>query len=229
MKILGVITARGGSKGVPRKNLKELCGKALLEYTIDSAIHAITLSRIILSTDDPEIAEAGYKYGVDIPFMRPAELAKDDTPTLPVLQHAVRILEEKGEKYDAVCLLQPTNPLRTSVQIDACSNLLINQEADSVVTITPIPHNHNPYWAYSQREDGALYLCMGGKEPIPRRQLLPQTFYRDGTIYITRRDVLIMENSLYGTRLMGYVLNTEESVCIDSYDDLAKAERYLSK
>src|SRR5262249_44411537 len=112
MRVLGLIPARGGSKGVPRKNLKLLCGQPLLLYTAREALASHKLSRVILSTEDPEIAAVGRQHGLEVPFMRPPELAEDSTPTLPVAQHAIRWMEQSGERFDALCLLQPTNPLR---------------------------------------------------------------------------------------------------------------------
>ena len=120
LRVLGIIPARGGSKGIPRKNIRRLAGKPLLQYSAQAALGARRLARTILSTEDPEIAEVGRTCGLEVPFLRPPELARDDTPTLPVLQHAVRTLEAAGDHYDAVCLLQPTNPFRQSHDIDAC-------------------------------------------------------------------------------------------------------------
>src|ERR1041384_5143897 len=111
MRVLGLIPARGGSKGVPRKNIRLLAGKPLLQYTAEAALSARKLARVILTTDDEEIAETGRQCGLEVPFLRPAELAQDDTPTLPVMQHVVDWLEKQGEAYEAICLLQPTNPL----------------------------------------------------------------------------------------------------------------------
>src|SRR6266516_4625509 len=111
-RVLGIITARGGSKGIPRKNIRLLGAKPLLQYTAEAAFGAKRLARVILSTEDEEIADVGRQCGLEVPFLRPSALARDDTPTLPVLQHAVRALEEGGESYDAICLLQPTNPFR---------------------------------------------------------------------------------------------------------------------
>jgi CMP-N-acetylneuraminic acid synthetase len=111
-RVLGLIPARAGSKGVPRKNLKLLCGKPLLEYTAEAALAASRLSRVILSTEDEEIAEAGRRCGLEVPFLRPSELAADESPMLPVAQHAMGRLESAGDRFDALCLLQPTNPLR---------------------------------------------------------------------------------------------------------------------
>ncbi|HEX2639627.1 MAG TPA: acylneuraminate cytidylyltransferase family protein, partial [Pyrinomonadaceae bacterium] len=146
MRTLGIIPARGGSKGVPRKNIKLLCGKPLLAYTAESALAAKRLTRVILTTEDPEIAAVGEKLGLDIPFMRPADLAHDNTPTLPVVVHAVETLEQMGETYDAVCLLQPTNPLRRPEEIDGCIDLLVRTGADSVFTVLRVPDTYNPKW-----------------------------------------------------------------------------------
>ena len=124
MTVVGIVPARGGSKGIPRKNIAPLLGKPLLAYTAEAALAARRLARVILSTDDDEIAEVGRRCGLEVLFMRPPELARDDTPMLPVVQHAVRWLEERGDRYDAVCLLQPTNPLRrpgTSMPASNCS------------------------------------------------------------------------------------------------------------
>ena len=148
MQVLGVVTARGGSKGVPRKNIRLLGGKPLLVWTAEAAKAARRLARAILSTDDEEIAAVGRAAGLDVPFLRPAELADDHSPTLAVLQHAVRWLEERGERYDAVCLLQPTNPLRTAVTIDACIARLVDTAADAVVTVLRVPAEYNPHWVY---------------------------------------------------------------------------------
>jgi CMP-N-acetylneuraminic acid synthetase len=226
-RVLGIVTARGGSKGIPHKNLALLCGKPLLQYTAEAALAATTLSKVILSTDDPEIAEVGRSCGLAVPFMRPANLAKDDTPTLPVLQHAVHFFEKKGERYEAVCLLQPTNPLRQSAHIDACVQLLFEQAVEAVVTVLSVPHEYNPHWVYFCRSDKTLYLSTGEKEPLSRRQLLPPAFCREGSIYVTRRDVLMEQNSLYGEKVVGYELNPKTSVNINSFEDLHQAEKLL--
>lgn len=227
--VLGIITARGGSKGIPRKNLALLDGKPLLQYTAECALAARSLSRVILSTDDREIAKIGRRCGLDVPFIRPQELARDETPTLPVLQHAVRFLEDQGERYDAICLLQPTNPLRKPEWIEDCVRLLFEKDADAVVTVLPVPHEYNPHWVYFRRDDGTLYLSTGEQEPLPRRQLLPPAFHREGSVYVTRRDVLMERNSLYGERVLGYLLDPEETVNIDGPEDLARAEALLRR
>lgn len=227
MNVLGVIPARGGSKGVPRKNARLLCGKPLLAYTAESALAALRLSRVVLSTDDEEIAAIGRACGLDVPFMRPPELATDQAPMLPVVQHVIRWTEERGERFDAVCLLQPTNPLRRAADIDACIELLEKSGSDSVVTVLPVPKEHHPYWVYLQGPSGILKLSNGATEPLPRRQQLPAAFHREGSVYVTRRDVVMEKNSLYGTDLRGYPLNARQSVNIDDLEDWEAAEKLI--
>lgn len=229
MKVLGLIPARGGSKGVPRKNIKLVAGKPLLQYTAEAALAAKLLSRVILSTEDEEIAEVGRRCGLEVPFLRPADLANDETPTLPVVQHAVSWLELRGERFDAICLLQPTNPLRGPKEIDACIELLDTADADSVVTVLPVPAEHNPHWVYFSDEQNLLRLSTGEVAPIARRQDLPRAFHREGSIYLTRRDVVMEENSLYGKRVLGYELDSARSVNIDSLEDWERATALLSQ
>jgi CMP-N-acetylneuraminic acid synthetase len=226
MRVLAVITARGGSKGVPRKNIRILAGKPLLVWTAEAALAARRLARVIVSTEDDEIAEVARSAGVDVPIMRPRELAEDTTPTLPVLQHAVRELEATGDRFDAICLLQPTSPLRTAQMIDECVASLDASGADSVVTTLPVPHQYNPHWVYFGEARGELRPALGEREPIPRRQNLPPAWHREGSIYVTRRDVLV-GGSLYGRRIVGYPVDPSRSVNIDTLHDWDRAEALL--
>jgi len=228
MRVLGLVVARGGSKGVPRKNIRLLAGKPLLQYTAESALKARRLSRVILSTEDEEIAEVGRSCGLDIPFMRPMELAADSAPGFPVVQHAVGWLEEHGEYYDAVCVLQPTNPLRRADDIDACIDLLERDGADAVVTILPVPAEYNPHWVYFQASDGRLSLSTGAETPVPRRQELPPAFHREGSVYVTRRNTVMQDHSLYGRRLVGHLVDPARSINIDSMSDWERAEALLA-
>ena len=228
MKVLGLITARGGSKGVSRKNIKLLCGKPLLCYTAEAALKAETLTRVVLSTEDEEIAEIGRACGLEVPFMRPRELAQDSTPSLPVVRHAVSFLESAGEFYDAVCLLQPTNPLRRAADIDACVRLLFDSKADSVVSVLPVPHEYNPQWVFWMN-CGGLKLAVGAGEPVARRQDLPAAFHRDGSVYVTRRDVIMESESLYGVRIEGYAIEPQFSANIDTEEDWRRVEERIEK
>ena len=227
-RILGLIPARGGSKGVARKNIRSLDGKPLLQYTTEVALAARALSHVILSTDDDEIAELGRRCGVNVPFMRPAQLALDDTPMLPVVQHALRYLEDQGEVFDAVCLLQPTNPLRRAEDIDECIRLLESSGADAVVTVLPVPSEYNPHWTYFRDPQNNLSLCLSEATPITRRQDLPRAFHRDGSVYVTRSTVIMKENSLYGKRTVGHEIEPKWSVNIDSPGDWERAEALLA-
>jgi CMP-N-acetylneuraminic acid synthetase len=229
MRILGLIPARGGSKGVPRKNIRPLNGRPLLQYTTEAALQSRRLSRVVLSTDDPEIAEVGKLCGISVPFLRPPELARDDTPTLPVIQHAIRQLEPADGPYDAVCLLQPTHPLRRAEQIDACIDLLESSGADAVVTLLPVPAHYNPHWVYFSGPGGDLRLATGEDAPIPRRQDLPRAYHREGSIYVTRRSVLMEGNSLYGRKVRGCLMDPESTVNIDSLADWDRAAEMLTR
>ncbi|MDX6713138.1 MAG: CMP-N,N-diacetyllegionaminic acid synthase [Blastocatellia bacterium] len=227
MRVLGIIPARGGSRGVPRKNIKSLGGKPLLQYTAEAALGARRLSKIILSTDDKQIAEVGLICGLEVPFMRPPEIAEDSTPTLPVVQHAVHWMENRGMFFDAVCLLQPTNPFRRAADIDGCIELLEESGADSVVTMLPVPDEYNPHWVYLADSEGTMRLFTGETIPIARRQELPPAFHREGSVYVTQRDVLVYQNSLYGNCVRGYVLNGELGINIDNPSDWARAEERI--
>ena len=227
MRVLALIPARGGSKGVPRKNIRLLAGKPLLAYTAEAALAAKRLSRFVLSTDDEEIARIGRQYGLEVPFIRPPELSQDDAPTLPVVQHALQWFEGKRECFDSVCLLQPTNPVRRSEQIDACIHLLETTCADAVVSVLPVPHQYNPHWVYFQDQQGHLRLSTGAETPISRRQDLAPAFHREGSVYVTRRDVLMEQSSLYGRKLVGYPMEPEFSVNIDGLLEWERAEQLL--
>ena len=228
-RVLGLIPARGGSKGVPRKNIRPLLGKPLLQYTAESARTARRLSRLVLTTDDPEIAEVGRRCGLEVPFLRPAELSADDTPTFPVVQHALRWLLESGDSYDAVCILQPTCPIRPPGLIDACIERLEETGADSIVTVLPVPSAHNPHWVYFQNGNGLLRLSTGERTPIASRQDLPPAFHREGSVYVTIGRAILEGNSLLGHQLVGYPLDPSGTVNIDDFDDWARAEQLLAR
>lgn len=228
-RVLAVIPARGGSKGVPFKNIRLLGGKPLLAYTAQAAASSSLLWKAVLTTDDEGIAEVGRSLGLEVPFLRPPELARDDTPTLPVVQHAVAWVEAAGERVDAVCLLQPTTPFRRPGVIDRCIQALAEGRGDSIVTMLPVPAEYNPHWVYFQGADGVMRISTGESSPIPRRQLLPRAFHRDGSIYLVRRDTLMIHNSLYGQRVFGVESDPAGHVNIDTLDDWVEAERILAQ
>lgn len=230
MKILGVITARGGSKSIPRKNIKELGGKPLIAWTIEAAKASGVFDRIVLSTDDQEIAEVGKRFGVEVPFMRPPELAQDTTPTLPVLQHAVTWLKEReGYWPDAVLILQPTTPLRKAEHIRGAVELFQKSGADSVVGVVEIPSNYSPYWAFVENSEGWSELFIGGpiKKRIRRRQdFSRKTYAPNGAIYLFKTGLLFdaADPNFYGDRVRLYPIEEKWSVNIDSPEDWMLAE-----
>lgn len=229
MRVLGLIPARGGSRGVPRKNVRLLGGKPLIGYTIEAAQDAQRIDRVIVSTEDAEIATVARTLGAEVPFDRPSELARDETPMLPVIAHAIDAMADAGWTPDAVCLLQPTFPFRSAAQIDACIEKLEATRADCVISVHNVPHNFNPHWVYFQNPDGSLRIATGEAEPIPRRQELPPAFHRSGSVYVFRANVLAERGSIYGERVIGHETSTESSCNIDTLDDWAEAEALIAR
>lgn len=227
-RVLAVIPARGGSKGVPRKNLRRLGGRPLVAWSIDTARSEPAVDRVLLSTDDPEIARVGESFGADVPFLRPRALALDETPTLDVLVHALHWLRKHGEEYDIVCLLQPTSPFRPPGLLREALELMERHHASAVVTVRAVPPKFNPHWVFLPGEDGRLRLVTGGRDPIPRRQELPPAVIRDGMLYMTRSQVLLEERSLYGDRCFPLGQPDATGVNLDTLQDFEQAERILA-
>jgi len=228
MLILGLIPARGGSKGVPKKNIKLLGRMPLIEYTINSAKESHLLTEIIVSTDNEEIAIAAEVSGCKSPFMRPVELAQDTSTSLEVVQHALSFYEEQQIFFDAVCLLQPTNPFREKGFIDTAIDKFIISKADSLVSVLEIPHEYNPHWSFEATANGFLKIATGESQIISRRQDLPKAFHRDGSVYITKTEV-IKNGSLYGNSISYIESNPLFQVNIDTMKDWEKAEKLLTQ
>ncbi len=224
-KILAVIPARGGSKGVARKNIRPVCGKPLIAYTIETALAARhLLHRSIVSTDDPEIKAIACEYGADVPFLRPPELAGDRVPTLPVLQHAVRFVEEAdGVALDWVLLLQPTAPLRVIEDIEASVTLAHQNSCDSVISVLQVFAEH-PILMKRIEDDRLLPYCIEEKEGTRRQDYQPPAYMRNGAIYLTRRDVLMDKDSIWGQVIRPYVMPPERSVSVDNELELKLVE-----
>ncbi len=229
MRVLGLIPARGGSKGVPRKNIRELGGLPLIGHTIESARGTTRIDRIVVSTEDEEIASVARSLGAEVPFMRPESLARDETPMLPVLVHAIESVIAAGWSPDAVCLLQPTFPFRRPEDIDACIDALDARKADCVISVHRVPHQFNPHWVYLERPDGSLRLSTGESQPIARRQDLPAAFHRSGAVYVSRTRTIMEQASLYGDRVVGYETASSGSCNIDTMEDWAEAEALFRK
>lgn len=227
--ILALIPARSGSKGVPGKNAKLLGGIPLISYTIQSALAAHGIQEVMVSTDDRGIREIAIKAGAEAPFLRPAHLAQDDTPTLPVIQHALQWLSSQGRHFDAVCLLQPTNPFRPMGFIDRAINQFLESGADSLISVLPVPLEFNPHWVFEPGADGLLKIATGESSIIPRRQALPKAYYRDGSIYLTQTEVLLAKNTLFGESVAYIEADPTFHVNIDTPEDWEEAERLIKE
>jgi CMP-N-acetylneuraminic acid synthetase len=227
VNILGLIPARGGSKAIPRKNIIALAGKPLLAYTCEAALGSRLLTRVLLSTDDQEIADVGLQFGVEAPFLRPSHLAGDDTPILPVIQQAIAFLEKEDGFYtDLVVLLQPTSPFREPDHIDDALRLILDSDADSIVSVCELSHQYNPVSLVNVDEKGYLQPYHQG-ELVLRRQDKPQLFVRNGpAILITHRSVLDSDR-LYGDKVIAYRMDKLESIDIDDQSDLTLAEALI--
>jgi CMP-N,N'-diacetyllegionaminic acid synthase len=225
--VLGVVPARGGSKGIPNKNLALLAGRPLLAYTAEAVRVSRRLSRCIVSTDDERVAEAARSLGLEVPFLRPSELASDDTPMLPVLRHAAREIARRGSPVDVVVLLQPTSPLRRAAHIDAAVDLLESTGADSVVSVVEVPHQFNPV-SVMRLEAGRLLPFVDGP-PVTRRQDKPRVYARNGPAVLAVRVRVLEAGSLYGDDCRPLIMTASESIDIDGPDDLALAELMLTK
>jgi len=226
IKILGIIPARGGSKGIPGKNIRLLNGKPLIYYSIHAAQRSGVVNRLILTTDSIKIAEVGNQLGAEVPFIRPTELARDETPMFPVLEHAVNFVESEGWQADIILLLQPTAPLRQPEHIQAAVKMLIETKCDSVVSVVQIPQHYSPDFAYKV-EDGLLKPFLDGGGKVTRRQDTRPAYSRDGTIYAFLRNVFIKQRSIYGDDCRPLVIPHQLSCNLDTMDDWAAAEKMI--
>jgi CMP-N-acetylneuraminic acid synthetase len=226
--VLAIVPARGGSKGVPGKNLRPLAGRLLIEYALDAARQSGVVDRTILSTDSPAIADAGRRIGMDVPFLRPAELSQDESPMLPVIQHALQELAARGWTPEIVVLLQPTSPLRRPQHVREAVELLRQGGVDSVVTVVEVPKHLSP--DYLMRiEDGALRPFLPEGARVTRRQDARAAYSRDGTVYAFRRETLDRFGSIYGANCRPLVIPGSESLSIDTPGDWDRAEHLLAR
>jgi CMP-N,N'-diacetyllegionaminic acid synthase len=222
MNILGIIPARGGSKGIPKKNIRIISGKPLIAWTIDAALNSMNLSDVIVSTDSQEIAEIASHFGARIPFLRPSDLANDETPGVQAILHTLTMLPN----YEAVVVLQPTSPLRSADDIDQCISLGLEKSANSVVSVTASASH--PYWTY--KLDGSMrieYFLKPSKSC--RRQDLPEAYTLNGAIYYAKSEWLIANKSLIGADTLGYVMPSDRSIDIDGELDWKIAEMLLKE
>lgn len=225
---LAIIPARGGSKGLPRKNVLTVAGKPLLAWTIEAALRSHVFGRIIVSTEDDEITRVARKWGGECPFRRPVELAQDETSLMEVVLHALRwFVEKEGFRPDYVMALQPTSPLRTAQDIQAAVDLMLKQEADAVVSVGPV--KAHPYWMKKITDQGRLIDFVQLNHVPQRRQELPPVFLLNGAIYLASRDVLLLRQTFYTEKTYAYVMPPERSLDIDTNTDLQLVEAELLK
>lgn len=227
-KIIGIITARGGSKSVPQKNIKVLADKPLIVYTIFAAKGSRYLTRSIVSTDDDEIAKIALKYDGEVPFIRPAELARDDSGSVEVAQHAIKWLKEnQNEEYDYVMILQPTSPLRTAEDIDACIEKIVDTGADSVMSMKELV-DFSLKKLKKIENDVILPLVEEEDKQSSRRQDLERVYKRNCAIYLTKTE-LVMKGDLFGKVSRPYIMPAERSVDINKASDFEIAEFWIKK
>jgi CMP-N,N'-diacetyllegionaminic acid synthase len=227
--VLAIIPARGGSKGIPRKNIRILAGKSLIVWTIETALQCSVLDKIIVSTDDEKIAEICRHAGADVPFLRPKELALDDTPDFPVYEHTLKWLSENQDfQPEIVVWLRPTAPLRTITDIDSAVHLIKKSNADAVRSVCHV--EHHPYWMKLIQDTHLLPLIENCDESrYYHRQLLPPVYRLNGAVDVIRCKSVRKTGLLYSGDVLGYIMPNERSIDLDSELDFDLAELYLRR
>jgi CMP-N,N'-diacetyllegionaminic acid synthase len=226
-RVLGLIPARGGSKGLPGKNLRVVAGKPLIAWTIEAALAASSLSAVVVSTDDEDIARVAAEFGAEVPFMRPAELAADATLMIDTVLHALDALAAQGRDFERVMVLQPTSPLRVAAYIDDAVELMRASGSDAVVSVTET--DHSPLWSNTLPPDGRMGAFLRPEVAGRRRQDLPAYFRLNGAIYLIRVDTLRRARAFIGDFAVAYVMPREASIDVDSALDLDMAELLLRR
>lgn len=226
LKTLGLITARGGSKGVPRKNLRSLNGRSLIERTITTAREAASLDRVVLSSEDPEIIAAAIALGCEVPFIRPGHLSTDTAKSIDVVRHALATLDET---FDLIVALQPTSPLRAPEDIDGAVRLCIESGAPACVSV--VEAEKPPQWAITVGSDHLITPLMPDQYLVPRRQELATAYNINGAVFVARCDWIVGKPDFMSMETVAYVMPKERSIDIDSEVDLVAAEaleRYIT-
>lgn len=227
-RVLGLITARGGSKGLPGKNIRLLCGKPLIEWSISAAKAASCVDRIVVSTDDAAIADVARRAGAEVPFERPSELATDSASSVDVVIHAIDTLAKTDLAFDIVVLLEPTSPLRNSFDIDEAVQRLIQTGAGAVVSVCRAVSTH-PAFMFSLDEKGRLRPYLERNPTGLRRQDIDPIFFLDGTLYASRIDVLKTKRSFYHEDTVAFEVPKWKSLEIDDSDDFIMVEALMAK
>lgn len=221
--VLAIIPARGGSKGVPRKNIREVAGKPLIAWSIEEAKKSTYIDRLVLSSDDKEIIEVAKSWGCEVPFVRPAELAQDDTPGIDPVLHALNELPG----YDIVVLLQTTSPLRSAADIDGCIAHCVANRANACVSVTAA--EQSPYWMVTLDTQGAMQPLLPRDDVYTRRQDLPPVYILNGAVYVANCAWLRGHKTFLTDETLGYVMPQERSLDIDTERDLQVSDMALQK
>lgn len=221
--VIAAIFARGGSKGVPGKNIRELCGKPLIAWAIETAKASRYVTRLIVSTDSDAIADVARRYGAEVPFMRPAELARDDSSELDAWKHAIREVEAAAGPFDALVTVPATSPLRITADVDAAAEALLGSDADVVITVTPA--DRNPYYNMVIREeDGSTRVVIPSGSGVNRRQAAPEVFDVTTVAYAARPRFVLQSNSLFEGKVHSVVVPRDRALDIDTELDFRIAE-----
>lgn len=223
---LAIIPARGGSKQIPDKNITLVGGKPLIEWTIQAAKNSGYINRIIVSTDSHSIADISRELGAEVPFIRPDEISKDDTPGMQPIIHTIRwVAKNEGYQPDIAICLQPTSPLRTAEDIDGAIILALKKDADAVVSVSRV--KQHPYWFKKLDGSGRISDFIELETPINCRQELPSLYSLNGAIYLAKRQFLLDRGTWYSENTYGYIMPTERSIDIDVTFDLSVADMIL--
>ena len=226
MKPFILIPARGGSQGIPGKNIKLLNGKPLIAYSIEQGLQA-KCGPVIVSTDDSEIAAISREFGAQTPFIRPVELSTSTAKSVDVMIHAAQWMRQSDRQLDTLILLQPTSPYRPSGVIGKALELFEKSNVKSLVSVRKVPDHFNPHWVFLQTNENKLTPAMNDEVFISRRQDLPLSYHRDGAIYIVNIDYMITHHRIISEDVIGYAIDSPELINIDSAADWKIAETYI--
>ena len=216
--VLAIIPARGGSKGIPKKNIINLAGKPLIAWSIEAAKNSKFIDNVIVSTEDDEISDIAKQYGAYVPFKRPSDLAQDSSKSIDAIIHAIEWLKNKNDRYNIIVLLQPTSPLRKSEDIDDALDLLILKKADSIVSVCKT--DHSPLWSNQLPEDGRMNNFLDNNIMNKSRQELPEYYRLNGAVFVAYIDYLEKNKSFFGENTFAYIMPQDRSIDIDSRIDL---------
>lgn len=227
-EVLGIIPARGGSKGIPHKNIKDMLGKPLIAYTIEKAKRSKYLDRLIVSTDDSEIADVARSYGAEVPFLRPAELASDSSRAIDTIRHDLVAMEDlDGKLYEYIVYLEPTSPNRSTEDINRAVELFLDSDADSLASVVEATQYH-PILMKTIENGYLKPIYKQEPEGMPRQEYTPKAYMRNGCVYVFRRKN-VLRRILWGEIILPYIMPIERSACIDDMNDWYLAEIWMQK